>query len=164
MTTKHERYQKIHRQYREEHGDNPIQAHALARWALERGLVPRPRPISDEERIADNFREALRVETRRDPAGFDYRANHAYTEIQQGKQTTFWVDADCATRPQMLRATKQRREQVVGDLVQIAFDLEHYNNGRGLELGLIKMDFNFTHDVEEARALIATSDGQQPLG
>jgi hypothetical protein len=51
----------------------------------------------------------------------------------------------------MQKAFIQRREQVVGDLVQLATDVEVYND-MNKDVEPIQLVLDFTHDVEERRA------------
>lgn len=43
------------------------------------------------------------------------------------KQLTIWIDIDEATRPQIHKSLIQRREQMVGDGLQLTLDAEHWN-------------------------------------
>ena len=62
-----------------------------------------------------------------------------------------WAMLGEAPREHMQRAFVQRREQVVGDLVQLATDVEVYNDmNKGIEP--IQLILDFTHDIEERRA------------
>lgn len=56
-----------------------------------------------------------------------------------------------APREHMQRAFVQRREQVVGDLVQLATDVDAYNDMHkdAVPIQLVR---DFTDDVEERRA------------
>ncbi|MCB9570877.1 MAG: hypothetical protein H6709_02170 [Kofleriaceae bacterium] len=61
-----------------------------------------------------------------------------------------WVDIDGATRVQMHRSLNLRREQMVGDAVQLSFDAEHWNSIHPAEEP-IKIELDFAPDVEWRR-------------
>jgi hypothetical protein len=94
---------------------------------------------------------ALREEFATDSQGRRYRVNHAVRVTRRGVQYTMWAMLGEAPREHMQRAFVQRREQVVGDLVQLATDVEVYNDmNKGIEP--IQLILDFTHDIEERRA------------
>lgn len=79
-------------------------------------------------RLAEKFARAAREEIRHDPTtGRPYRANHAVTTTQGGQQLVFWVDIDEAPRKIMKKSLVQRREQMVGDGLQLSLDADHWN-------------------------------------
>jgi hypothetical protein len=60
---------------------------------------------------------------------------------------TFWVDIDEASRKIMHKSLIQRREQMVGDAVQLSFDAEHWSLSHPKETP-IEIPLDFTEDVE----------------
>jgi hypothetical protein len=98
----------------------------IAKFAVANG-VELPAPVDPFKQLVKQISEAAREVVRTDRiTGRPYRAYHSLP-IKQGQETFFfWVDIDDATRPQMLRSSNRRREQVVGELVQHTFDLEHW--------------------------------------
>ena len=61
--------------------------------------------------------------------GNPYRANHAITTRQGSEQLTLWIDIDRKVpRKKMVKSLMQRREQMVGDGLQLTFDGDHWNN------------------------------------
>lgn len=60
---------------------------------------------------------------------------------------TFWVDIDEATRRQMNKCLVQRREQMVGDAVQITLDADHWNVAHAEEEPIV-MEMDFAEDVQ----------------
>lgn len=86
-----------------------------------------------------------------DKQGRRYRVNHAVRVTRRGMQYTMWAMLQTAPRAHMQKAFTQRREQVVGDLVQLATDVEVYNEMHG-DAEPIQLILDFTHDVEERRA------------
>ena len=96
---------------------------------------------------------ALREEYGTDKQGRRYRVNHAIRVTKRGVQYTLWAMLDNAPREHMQKAFAQRREQVVGDLVQLATDVDAYND-KQTEVGVepIQLWLDFTDDVAERRA------------
>jgi hypothetical protein len=83
--------------------------------------------------------------------GRPYRAYHSLP-VKQGQETFFfWVDIDDATRAQMVRSTNRRREQVVGDVVQLTFDLDHWAAANPSEEPIM-LETDFGPDVEWRKA------------
>ena len=122
MAKKKEMQYLLHR-FREETGQEQVDMHELARYAVSKGW-PLPTPKSPLDRLAEQFASAAREEMRKDEVtGRPYRANLAVT----GPQGTFWVDIDAAPRKIAHKAFIQRREQMVGDAVQLTFDVLHWN-------------------------------------
>lgn len=80
--------------------------------------------------------------------GRPYRANLAVTIHQgQGQQMTFWTDIDEAPRPVAQKAFVQRREQMIGDGLQLTFDVLHWNRVNPGD-SQINMPMDFTDDIE----------------
>lgn len=115
--------QYLLRRFREETGQDLVDMHELAKFAVSKGW-PLPTPKSPLDRLAEQFATAAREEMRRDEVtGRPYRANLAVTS----PQGTLWVDIDAAPRRLAHKAFIQRREQMVGDAVQLTFDVMHWN-------------------------------------
>jgi hypothetical protein len=60
---------------------------------------------------------------------------------------TLWIDIDDAPRLSMLKCAVQRREQMVGDALQLSLDLDHWNSANPDEEP-IQVPLDFTDDVE----------------
>ncbi len=147
--TRARQMQGIIRLYKEKTGAITVDMHKVAVFATERGW-PMPRPVDPMERLASDFSKAAREETRRDAkTGRPYRANHAFP-VKQGNSTIpmwLWVDIDEAPRMLIHRSLVNRREQIIGDVVQLAFDAEHWNNIHPDEQP-ITMETDYTDDLE----------------
>ena len=131
MSTKLQTKQKIIRYYREQTGITEINMREVAKFASQRGLVPLPIPKDPIDILAAQFSDAAREEIRHDKdTKRPYRANLAISNRQGSKQMTFWLDIDdpSTTRPKMLKNYVQRREQIVGDALQITYDLQHWSS------------------------------------
>lgn len=63
-------------------------------------------------------------------------------------QQVFWDDMREAPKGHMQLAFQQRRNQIVGDCVQLKRDVESYNDNN--EHGeKVQMEFNLTYDIAE---------------
>jgi len=145
MSKKTELISVIH-QYKFETGKTEVDMHEVARYAMERGWR-RPKPVDPVDQLAREFSKAAAQEMRHDKTGRAYRANHAVTISSGGKQLTFWVDIDTAPRKHIHKSLIQRREQMVGDAVQLSFDAEHWNATHPKEEPIV-IPLDFTEDVE----------------
>lgn len=121
--------------------------HKVAEFAARKGwrlpIPPNPLDI-----LAKEFAQAAREEIRHDKeTGRPYRANHAIRTVQAGTQLSFWIDIDEAPRPRILKSLVQRREQMVGDGLQLTLDADHWNGIHKDEEPIV-MPLDFTDDVE----------------
>ena len=150
MVTKNELLQRAWRLFERDNGHLPASAREASIWAVNKGLIPLP-DVDPYDALADEMARALREEFATDSKGRRYRVNHAVRITRRGVQYTMWAILGEAPREHMQRAFIQRREQVVGDLVQLTTDVEVYNDmNKGAEP--IQLVLDFTHDVEERRA------------
>jgi hypothetical protein len=147
MATKHQEMQHLIRHYRDVTKKMEVNMHDVAQFAVEKGW-PLPRPIAAIDRLAKEFSQAAREEIRHDKkTGKPYRANHAFAMTQGSLQLTFWVDIDEAPRKPMLKSLVQRREQMVGDGLQLTLDALHWNNIHPNDEP-INLPLDLTDDVE----------------
>jgi hypothetical protein len=147
-TTRKQQMQGFIRLYKRETGETEVDMHKVADYAVRRGW-PLPRPTEPLDLLAAAFSGAAREEIRHDArTGRAYRANHAYPVTRQGDtQLYLWVDIDEAPRGPMWKSLVNRREQIVGDVVQLTFDAEHWNSIHPKEEP-IEVPADFTDDVE----------------
>lgn len=135
------------RLYKSEIGVAAVDMHEVARFAIRRGWGLPP-PSSPLDRLAAEFSHAAREEIRYDAkTGRPYRANHAIPYRKDDRQLYLWVDIDEAPRAPMLKSLINRREQIVGDVVQLTFDAEHWNSIHPTEEPIV-MPTDFSDDVE----------------
>lgn len=147
MAKKSQEMQSIIKRYKEATGQGSVDMHDVAKYAVSMGW-PLPKPKTALERLAEQFSGAAREEIRRDEiTGKPYRANLAVTTWQGNQQTTLWTDIDEAPRNIAHRSFQQRREQMVGDAVQLTFDVLHWNRVNEAEEP-IKMEMDFNDDVQ----------------
>jgi len=147
MATKRQEMQRLIRLYRDKTGKESVEMHDVAKFAASMGW-PLPTPKSPIDRLAEQFSSAARDEIRHDEVtGRPYRANLAVTEHVGGTQTTFWTDIDEAPRKIAHKSFQQRREQMVGDAVQLTFDVMRWNRVHESEETIV-MPLDFADDVE----------------
>ena len=140
--------QSLARRYKKEAGVSEIDVREFGRWLVRKGW-PLPAPTSPEELLTKKISRALREEIRHDGVtGRPYRANHAYP-VGVNRQGTLWawIDIDEAPREPMRKSLQTRREQMVGDALQLSFDADHWNAAHPGELP-IGIELDFTDDVE----------------
>jgi hypothetical protein len=78
MANKHKEMQFIIREWIKATGKNEIDMKAVALYAITEKGWPAPAPITPEERLAKEFSQAAREETREDSqTGQHYRVYHA---------------------------------------------------------------------------------------
>ena len=146
MNKRHQQ-QAFIRFFRQQTGESEVDMHKVADFALARGW-PQPKPHTARDLLASEFSAAAREEIRQDAkTGRPYRANHAYPVRQGDGQQFLWVDIDEATRPQMHRSITNRREQIVGDVVQLTLDVDHWNRINAAHEPL-DVATDFTPDLE----------------
>ncbi|WP_206605438.1 hypothetical protein [Rhodoblastus acidophilus] len=139
--------QRLIRAYRDETGKREIDMKEVAKWAVGKGW-PLPTPKSPIDILAQNFSEAAREETRRDTkTGRPYRANHSFSVTQGNQQLHLWIDIDEADRGPMLKSAVTRREQMVGDGLQLTLDLMHWNSINP-DKPPIELPMDLTFDIE----------------
>lgn len=149
MAKYYEQLQRIWHAYESEHGYLPATARDAVKWGVTRGLMVPPE-IDPYDRLAEDMAKALREEYGTDAIGRRYRKNHAVRVSKAGVQLTIWAILGSAPRDHMQKAFIQRREQIVGDCVQLAVDVEVYND-MNKDQKPIQMLFDFRDDVEERR-------------
>lgn len=147
MPTKNENLQRAWHLFERENGHLPASAREASVWAVDRGLIELP-SVDPYDVLADDMARALREEYATDKKGRRYRVNHAVRVMRRGVQYTMWAMLPTAPRAHMQRAFIQRREQVVGDLVQLVTDVDVYNE-MNRDAEPIQLVLDFTHDVAE---------------
>ena len=147
MATKKQKMQSLIRLYRDETGESDVDMHKVAKFAAGKSW-PLPTPANQLDLLAKEFSAAAREEIKHDQeTGQPYRVNHAFRTTQGTQQLMLWVDIDQAPRKKMLKSLTNRREQMVGDGLQLTLDADHWNRVNP-EQGQIVMQLDFTDDVE----------------
>ena len=149
MATYAEQMQNIFRQYQDACGEPLAGARDVAAWAIKNGLW-RPKPADIIAQCAEDLSRALREEYHTDKKGRRVRSKHAVRRLSpSGKQYTLWADMRTAPRAHMELAFAQRRQQIVGDCVQLKRDVDSYNESAAHQPP-IQLVLNFTEDAAEA--------------
>lgn len=147
MTTKTELLQQIWGNYESENGHIPATAREAVEWGVGKRLLDLPR-IDPYDVLAGDMARALREEYATDSKGRRYRVNHAVRVTKSGVQFTFWAQMGYAEHPHMVKAFAQRREQIVGDCLQLKIDVDAYNEMNKASAP-IQLVLDFTDDVAE---------------
>ena len=158
---RNEQLQGLIRLYKTETGVKEFDVQQIADWAIARG-AELPKPKTAREVFAVQLADAARAEYRVDPkTGLAYRANHALRgKTNDGRQYSFWVDIDDATKAQMLFSLTSRTQQMVGDAVHLKIDETIWNDRHPTEEP-IQLVMNFTDDVEERLNSPGYGSGEQ---
>jgi hypothetical protein len=148
MATRHELMQRLIRAYRQDRKVKDVDMHDVAQYAVANGWRL-PRPPSPIEMLAKEFSVAAREEVRYDnKTNRPYRANHYFTVTQNGKQLHLWLDIDdAAPREKMILCVNKRREQMIGDGLQLTLDVEHWNTINP-KVEPIQVELDLTDEVE----------------
>jgi len=150
MSTIYQR-QKFIRYWKEKTGETEVDMHAVAKMALEMGWKA-PAPITEEDRLAKQFKNAARQDIRHDEkTGRPYRGYHAVPKVEPNGQYVFsYIDIDDSNAsPESFRkACVKRREQSVDDQVQLRLDQLHWNDQRSPEQQVEILPADMEFDVE----------------
>lgn len=146
MSTKHQNYQKQIRYYKDVTGEKEVDLKKVAEWMISKGAEP-PTPKTPVELLAKELSSALREETRYDgTTGRPYRANHAVHDLLSGGMRWFDIDEN-PPRKKMHMSLMKRREQMVGDGLQLSLDADHWNSSNPNEQE-IQIPLDFELDVQ----------------
>jgi hypothetical protein len=146
MSTKHHDMQKLIRYYKDQTGKMEVDMKEVAKFAVKMGWQL-PAPSDPLDQLAKEFAQAAREEIRYDKgSGKPYRANHAIVQQQGDDQLHLWIDIDEAPRKRMRKSFIMRREQMVGDGLQLSLDVDHWNNIHPHEEPII-IPMDFTDDI-----------------
>jgi len=144
-----EQLQRVWHKYEAANGSVPATAREAVAWGVSQRLIEIPE-VDPLVKLSEDMADALREEYATDRHGRRYRVNHAVRVTKGGVQYTFWAIMQDAPREHMQKAFIQRREQIVGDCVQLCTDVEAYNSFHNDEPP-IQMLFDFRDDIEERR-------------
>lgn len=147
MATYTEQMQRIWKKYEDSGESMPASSRDVAAWAIRNGHW-RPQPADIIAQCAEDLSRALREEYHTDAKGRRVRSKHAVRVKQGGRQLTLWADMRTASRPHMELAFAQRRQQIVGDCVQLKCDVDSYNEAHSEQLPL-PLILDFTDDAAE---------------
>src|SRR5258708_25354818 len=152
MATRHEKLQQMWHRYDGDQEHRPTSARQAVEWAVAEGLLELPQ-IDPYDVLPGEMADALREEIQTDEKGRRYRVNHAVRVTKGGVQYTFWGALGFAPHSHMEKAFAQRREQIVGDCLQLKTDVDVYNDMNRDKQPEIQLVLDFTDDVAERQAL-----------
>ena len=156
MATQDEKLQRVWHHYDTQGEHKPTGTRQAAYWAVAEGLLELP-DIDPHEVLAEKMAGALRREYRKDEHGRKYRVNHAVRVTKGGVQYTFWATMGFAPHEHMEKAFGQRREQIIGDCLQLKIDVDVYNDMNLGNRPEIQLVLDFTDDVAERLEQHSTS-------
>ena len=162
MSTQNERLQSIWHNYDDKREHKPTSAREAVEWAVHAGLLELPE-IDPYDVLAGQMANALRDEYQIDGKGRRYRVNHAVRVTKGGVQYTFWAMMGFAPHDHMERAFTQRRDQIIGDNLQLKTDVDVYNDMNKGKRPEIQLVLDYTDDVAEREALLALSPKKKPV-
>jgi hypothetical protein len=152
-----EQHKDLVEQYRRATKNRPFKSIDVVEWGIKNGLI-NLRPVDPKLMLAEEISLAMHEDYITDPQGRRVRAKHAARYEVNGKQETFWVDIrdkNPGTRRHMQIAFQNRRQQIVGECVQLKLDLDSYN--QNWNTGTPIQDcFDFTDDLAD-RGLAETA-------
>lgn len=145
--TQSELYQKAWGKYEQAHGNIAASARQAVEWAVTQGIIQLPK-VDPVDVAAQQMARALREEYAIDDNGRRYRKNHAVHVMKNGVQLSLWAGLETAPHEHMAMAFTQRREQIVGDCVQLKTDVDVYND-KNPNRECIFLVLDFSDDVAE---------------
>jgi len=151
--TKSERLQQIWHSYDSERDHKPTSAREAIEWAVAKGILDLPE-VDPYDVLAGQMSSALREEYKTDSQGRRYRVNHAMRVTKGGVQYTFWGVMGFASHDFMEKAFAWRRDQIVGDNLQLKIDVDVYNDmirGKHPEIQLV---LDYTDDIAERQEMM----------
>ena len=144
-------------EYRLATKNRPYSALGVVDWGIKRRLL-NPRPVDPRHMLAEEISVAMHEDYITDPQGRRVRAKHAARYEIDGKQQTLWADIrdkNPGTRRHMQMAFQNRRQQIVGECVQLKLDIDSYNQNWNAGAA-IQSCFDFTDDLAD-RGLAETA-------
>ncbi len=152
MATKHEKLQQAWHRYDGNQEHQPTSARQAVEWAVAECLLELPE-IDPYDVLAGDMADALRAEIHTDEKGRRYRVNQGVRVTKGGVQYTFWGALGYAPHSHMEKAFAQRRDQIVGDCLQLKTDVDVYNDMNRGKQPDIQLVLDFADDVAERQQL-----------
>ena len=144
-----EQKQCIITDYIEATGAEEVDMRDVARWANSQGRMPEPKPYDPMKQFAHELSVAAREDYYVDPQGREVRKRHCYVIIEpDGQRRWHWVDIVTAKPGPMHKSLQGRRDQALGDVIQLDTDKTSYNENN-LYGAHIEMSYNFDEDLAE---------------
>jgi hypothetical protein len=151
MLSRKDELRKWANEYITSTGKTVYTSREIADWAIKKGYwdLPKEKLISI---CADELARVFKEERFTDPSGNRVRFRHARKVDIDGVQTTLWENWPTISRDNMETSLLQRRNQIVGECVQLDIDTESFNRFRN-KGEPIQIPFDFTPDVAEHRIM-----------
>src|SRR5712692_3240106 len=146
MATLNEQLLRIVEDYRASGGDWPATREQIAEWAIANDRYQLTRGMAVSQ-CAERLSRAMGLEHVKDHKGRSVRKYYAARVRDNGQLVMKWEDLN-AERPFMLVAAANRRNQILGQCLQLKNDADSYNERRCPDRP-IQIDFNFNVDLEE---------------
>jgi hypothetical protein len=150
MATLNEQLLKIVEHYRAAGEPWPATREQMAEWAVANDRYELTRGMAVSQ-CAERLSRAMGLEHVKDKKGRSVRKYYAARVRENGQLVMKWDDLN-AERPFMEMAAANRRNQVLGQCLQLKNDIDSYND-RCCPDHPIQMDFNFNIDLEELAQL-----------
>ncbi len=150
MATLNEQLLKIVEDYRAAGEPWPATREQMAEWAVANDRYELTRGMAVSQ-CAERLSRAMGLEHVKDKKGRSVRKYYAARVRENGQLVMKWDDLN-AERPFMEMAAANRRNQVLGQCLQLKNDIDSYND-RCCPDQPIQMDFNFNIDLEELTQL-----------
>jgi hypothetical protein len=141
-----EQHQDLVAQFRRATKNQPHSSLDVVDWGVKRGLL-HLRPVDVRKLLAEEIALAMHEEYVTDPQGRRVRAKHAARYDNE----TLWADIrdkNPGTRRHMQIAFQNRRQQIVGECVQLKLDIDSYNQNWNTG-PVIQSCFDFTDDLAD---------------
>lgn len=148
MATKAEKFQNVWHRYETVRKHAATGTKEACRWAVMAGLLDLPE-VDPYDVLASQMATALREEVATNDKGQKYRVNHAVRITKGGVQQTMWAEMGYAPHSHMEKAFGQRREQIIGDCVQLKVDVDTYNRLKPHGHPDVQLVLDFREDVAE---------------
>jgi hypothetical protein len=150
MATLNEQLLRIVDDYRAAGEPWPATREQMAEWAVANDRYELTRGMAVSQ-CAERLSRAMGLEHIKDKKGRSVRKYYAARVRENGQLVMKWDDLN-AERPFMEMAAANRRNQVLGQCLQLKNDIDSYNDRRCPDQP-IQMDFNFNIDLEELTQL-----------
>ena len=150
MATLNEQLLRIVDDYRAAGEPWPATREQMAEWAVANDRYELTRGMAVSQ-CAERLSRAMGLEHIKDRKGRSVRKYYAARVRENGQLVMKWDDLN-AERPFMEMAAANRRNQVLGQCLQLKNDIDSYNDRRCPDQP-IQMDFNFNIDLEELTQL-----------
>jgi hypothetical protein len=137
---------KIVEDYRAADEPWPATREQIAEWAVANDRYQLTRGMAVNQ-CAERISRAMGLEHVKDNKGRSVRKYYAARIRENGQLVMKWDDLN-AERPFMEMAAANRRNQVLGQCLQLKNDIDSYND-RHCPDRPIQIDFNFNIDLEE---------------